>query len=110
LALFTNGLAQWHLEGRCLWNDWLFHQYPDKGDPRLQKTLQLHLSGDRVGKISLTISGSLRLDDRVDLRFEELLQSEDIKLDYEPHTKSIQSILGIRGEPISGKCSNSQMW
>ena len=97
-SAFTNRMAQWHLEKAMIVFDWLFHQYPDKAI-ELQKTLQLTSERrsrwqDIINNLWISYDSTTGLIEE----FENFFKIEDIKLaDYEPRTKSMQSILGIEG-------------
>ena len=97
-SAFTNRMAQWHLEKAMFVFDWLFHHYPDKAI-ELQKTLQLTSERrsrwqDIINNLWISYDSTTGLIEE----FENFFKIEDINLaDYEPRTKSMQSILGIDG-------------
>ncbi len=97
-SAFTNRMAQWHLEKAMLVFDWLFNHYPDKAI-ELQQTLQLTSERrsrwqDIINNLWISYDSTTGLIEE----FENFFKIEDINLaDYEPRTKSMQSILGIDG-------------
>ncbi|NJR51749.1 MAG: beta-phosphoglucomutase [Leptolyngbyaceae cyanobacterium CSU_1_3] len=97
-SAFTNRMAQWNLEKAIYVFDWLFHTYPDQAI-ELQKRLQLTSERrsrweDIVKNIWIPYDATTGLIEE----FEGFFKLEDIDLaDYEPRTKSMQSILGIAG-------------
>ena len=97
-SAFTNRMAQWHLEKAMFVFDWLFDHYPDKAI-ELQKTLQLTSERrsrwqDIINNLFIAYDSTTGLIEE----FENFFKIEDINLDdFEPRTKSMQSILGIDG-------------
>ncbi|NJL65468.1 MAG: beta-phosphoglucomutase [Methylacidiphilales bacterium] len=93
---FNNRMVQWHLEKAINAQDWLREKYPDKAK-ELEQKLQLTLSRrlrwqDIIANLWIPYDASTGMIEQSDGFF----KLEDINLaDYEPRTKSIQSILGI---------------
>ncbi|BAZ42428.1 hypothetical protein NIES4101_83970 [Calothrix sp. NIES-4101] len=93
---FNNRMVQWHLEKAIHTQDWLREKYPDKAK-ELEEKLQLTLSRrlrwqDIIANLWIPYDAKTGLIEQADGFF----QLEDINLaDYEPRTKSMQSILGI---------------
>jgi len=95
---FTNRMAQWNLEKAIFIFDWLFQTYPEQAI-KLQQKLQL--TPERRSRWE-DIAKNLWIpcDSTTGLieQFEGFFKLEDINLaNYEPRTKSMQSILGIDG-------------
>ncbi|MGV0028375.1 beta-phosphoglucomutase [Phormidesmis priestleyi] len=97
-STFTNRMAQWNLEKAVYVFDWLFHTYPDKAIELQQK---LQLTSERRSRWEDIVKNIwIPYDEKTGLieEFEGFFKLEDINLaDYEPRTKSMQSILGIDG-------------
>jgi kojibiose phosphorylase len=97
-STFTNRMAQWNLEKAIYVFDWLFHTYPDKAIELQQK---LQLTSERRSRWEDIVKNIwIPYDEKTGLieEFEGFFKLEDINLaDYEPRTKSMQSILGIDG-------------
>ncbi|KAM3101503.1 glycoside hydrolase family 65 protein [Phormidesmis sp. 146-35] len=97
-SAFTNRMAQWNLEKAIYVFDWLFHTYPDKAIELQQK---LQLTSERRSRWEDIVKNiSIPYDKKTGLieEFDGFFALEDINLaDYEPRTKSMQSILGIDG-------------
>jgi kojibiose phosphorylase len=95
---FTNRMAQWHLERAIHVYDWLFDKFPEQAAELKEK---VHLTRERrsrwqdiANNIWIPYDPSTQLMEQ----FEGFFKLEDINLeDYEPRTKSMQSILGIEG-------------
>jgi beta-phosphoglucomutase len=93
---FTNRMVQWHLEKAILTQDWLREHFPDKAK-ELEQKLQLTISRklrweDIIANLWIPYDPNTKLIEQSDGFF----KLEDINLaDYEPRTKSMQSILGI---------------
>jgi beta-phosphoglucomutase len=95
---FTNCMAQWHLQTALkVWN-WLQQTYPDRA---AQLATQLNLTDARFTQWNAIIKHLwIPQDSTRGLieQFEGFFAREDIDLnDYEPRTRSMQSILGIEG-------------
>ncbi|WP_138498200.1 beta-phosphoglucomutase [Nostoc sp. PA-18-2419] len=94
--IFTNRMAQWHLEKAIAVCDWLADKYPQRAR-ELQEKLQLtseqqYYWQDIIAKILLFYDPSTELIEQC----EEFFQLEDINLaDYEGRDRSMQAILGI---------------
>ncbi|WP_445632543.1 Beta-phosphoglucomutase [Nostoc sp. DSM 114161] len=94
--IFTNRMAQWHLEKAIEVYDWLAQKYPQRAR-ELEKKLQLTCEQrnhwqDIIAKILLFYDPSTELIEQ----FEGFFQLEDINLaDYEGRDRSMQAILGI---------------
>ncbi|MBF2063340.1 MAG: beta-phosphoglucomutase [Calothrix sp. C42_A2020_038] len=95
---FTNRMVQWNLEKAIATQDWLREKYPDKAK-ELEQKLQITLSRrlrwqDIIANLVIPYDPNTKLIEQSDGFF----KLEDINLaDYEPRTKSMQSILGIEG-------------
>jgi kojibiose phosphorylase len=93
---FTNRMVQWHLEKALSVYDWLVNNFPDRAI-ELEKKLQLTSERrsrwrDIVSNIWIPYDPSTGLIEQC----EGFFNLEDIKLaDYEPRTRSMQTILGI---------------
>jgi beta-phosphoglucomutase len=93
---FTNRLVQWHLEKALLVYDWLSQNFSERVN-ELDKKLHL-TSKQRVRWQDIISNMWIPYDPTTGLieQFEGFFQLEDINLqDYEPRTRSIQTILGI---------------
>ncbi|OKH16105.1 beta-phosphoglucomutase [Nostoc calcicola FACHB-389] len=94
--VFTNRMAQWHLEKAIAVYDWLAHKYPERAR-ELEEKLQLTSEQqnhwqDIIAKILLFYDPSTELIEQ----FEGFFQLEDINLaDYQGRDRSMQAILGI---------------
>ncbi|WP_017317757.1 glycoside hydrolase family 65 protein [Mastigocladopsis repens] len=93
---FTNLMTQWHLHSALmLWN-WLHQAYPDSA---AQLALKLNLGTERFERWAFIAKHLyVNQDSETGLmeQFEGFFQLEDINwADYEPRTKSMQSLLGI---------------
>jgi beta-phosphoglucomutase len=99
---FTNRMVQWHLEKAIALQDWLRENYPDKAKD-LEAKLQLSLSRrlrwqDIIANLWIPYNAATGMIEQSDGFF----QLQDINLDdYEPRTKSMQTILTIEG---ANKC------
>ncbi|NJR59577.1 MAG: beta-phosphoglucomutase [Cyanobacteria bacterium CRU_2_1] len=95
---FTNRLVQWHLQIALNVYDWLSITYPEKA-AQLEKQLQITPQRrqrwqDIVANLWIPYDSNTGLVEQ----FEGFFQLEDINLDdYEPRTRSMQAILGIKG-------------
>ncbi len=95
---FTNRMAQWHFEKAIYVYDWLKQCYPEKLQS-LCETLRI-TAGRRSRWQDIATNMWIPYDEKTGLieQFEDFFKLEDINLqDYEPRTKSMQSILGIAG-------------
>ncbi len=95
---FTNRMVQWHLEKAIVTQDWLREKYPDKAkelETKLQITLSRRLRWqDIIANLVIPYDPNTKLIEQADGFF----KLEDINLaDYEPRTKSMQTILTIEG-------------
>jgi beta-phosphoglucomutase len=95
---FTNRMVQWHLEKAIATQDWLREFHTDKAK-ELEQKLQLTLSRrlrwqDIIANLVIPYDPNTKLIEQSDGFF----KLEDINLaDYEPRTKSMQTILTIEG-------------
>ncbi|MBD2015032.1 beta-phosphoglucomutase [Microcoleus sp. FACHB-53] len=95
---FTNRMVQWHLEKALVVLDWLHNQYPEQGatlEGKLQVTLERQARWrDIISNIWIPYDPETGIIEQC----EGFFKLEDINLaDYEPRTKSMQTILGIEG-------------
>ncbi|OKH40579.1 beta-phosphoglucomutase [[Phormidium ambiguum] IAM M-71] len=94
--VFTNRMAQWHLEKALIVYDWLNNNFPDRFTELKNK---LKLTAERRSRWQDIATNLWILYDESSAlieQFEGFFDLEDINLeDYEPRTKSIQAILGI---------------
>jgi beta-phosphoglucomutase len=94
---FTNRMAQWHLEKAIYIYDWLKQCYPERLTELEQK---LKITAGRRSRWQ-DIASNLWITQEPNGLIEQsegFFALQDINLeDYEPRTKSIQSILGIDG-------------
>jgi kojibiose phosphorylase len=95
---FTNRMVQWHLEKALVVLDWLHKQYPEQGttlEGKLQVTLERQARWrDIISNIWIPYDPETGIIEQC----EGFFKLEDINLaDYEPRTKSMQTILGIEG-------------
>ena len=95
---FTNRMVQWHLQKALAVLEWLHSQYPNQAT-QLEEKLQITL--ERQARWRDIISHIWLLHDRetgIIEQFEGFFNLEDLNLaDYEPRTRSMQTILGIEG-------------
>ncbi|MBD2437930.1 glycoside hydrolase family 65 protein [Nostoc sp. FACHB-110] len=93
---FTNLMVQWHLQSALgLW-DWMKQAYPEKSAQLAQQlnltTERLHQWAEIQERIFINQDTATGLIEQ----FEGFFQLEDVNLaDYEPRSKSLQSLLGI---------------
>jgi beta-phosphoglucomutase len=95
---FTNRMAQWHLEKAIAVYDWLNAHHPDKL-AALQEKLNI-TQGRRSRWQDIMTNLWIPYDPATGLieQFEGFFELEDIDLaEFEPRTRSIQTILGIDG-------------
>jgi kojibiose phosphorylase len=95
---FTNRMVQWHLEKALQVLDWLHGQHPEQAahlEDKLQVTLERQARWrDIISNIWILHNPETGLIEQC----EGFFNIEDINLeDYEPRTKSMQTILGIEG-------------
>jgi kojibiose phosphorylase len=95
---FTNRMVQWHLEKALVVLDWLHNQYPEKAatlEGKLLVTLERQARWrDIISNIWIPYDPETGIIEQC----EGFFKLEDINLaDYEPRTKSMQTILGIEG-------------
>ncbi|MFB2937670.1 beta-phosphoglucomutase [Aerosakkonemataceae cyanobacterium BLCC-F154] len=94
--VFTNRMAQWHLEKALIVYDWLSSSFPDRF---AELKAKLKLTAERRSRWQdIATNLWVLYDDSSALieQFEGFFNLEDINLeDYEPRTKSMQAILGI---------------
>jgi kojibiose phosphorylase len=96
--VFTNRMVQWHLEKALFVYNWLKNTFPDKAK-ELSEKLQLTTTRtsrweDIIENLLILYNSSTKLIEQCDGFF----QLEDINLDdYEPRTRSMQTILTIEG-------------
>jgi beta-phosphoglucomutase len=95
---FTNRMVQWHLEKALFIHEWLRNTYPEQANELTQK---LQLTSGRFSRWRDIITNIwIPFDPSTNLieQYEGFFKLEDINLaDYEPRTKSMQSILTIEG-------------
>ncbi|MDF5711123.1 MAG: beta-phosphoglucomutase [Nostoc sp. S4] len=94
--IFTNRMAQWHLEKAIAVCDWLANKYPQRARELAEKlqltSEQQNYWQDIIAKILLFYDPSTELIEQC----EGFFQLEDINLaDYEGRDRSMQAILGI---------------
>lgn len=95
---FTNRMVQWHLEKALVVLDWLHNQYPEQAatlEGKLLVTLERQARWrDIISNIWIPYDPETGIIEQC----EGFFKLEDINLaDYEPRTKSMQTILGIEG-------------
>ncbi|MBN3896916.1 MAG: beta-phosphoglucomutase [Nostoc sp. NOS(2021)] len=94
--VFTNRMAQWHLEKAIAVYDWLADNFPEQAT-ELEQKLKLTSEErshwqDIIAKILVLYDPSTELIEQI----EGFFQLEDINLaDYEPRDRSMQPILGV---------------
>ncbi|MEH2403327.1 glycoside hydrolase family 65 protein [Nostoc sp.] len=93
---FTNLMVQWHLQSALALWDWLKRAYPETSAQLGQK---LNLTTERLHRW-VEIQERLFINEDIQTglieQFEGFFQLEDINFaDYEPRSKSLQSLLGI---------------
>ncbi|NDJ18646.1 beta-phosphoglucomutase [Myxacorys almedinensis] len=94
-SVFTNRLAQWHLEKAIAVYDWLKQHHPQRLSD-LEKKLKI--TPERRSRWQDIAKNLWILDSPSGLieQFEGFFDLKDINLnDYEPRTKSIQALIGI---------------
>jgi kojibiose phosphorylase len=95
---FTNRMVQWHLEKALTVLEWLRTRYPDRA-AQLKDKLQVSLERqarwrDIISNIWIPYDPETGIIEQC----EGFFKLEDINLaDYEPRTRSMQTILGIEG-------------
>ena len=95
---FTNRMVQWHLETALEALAWLRREHPSRA---AELEHQLDLTPERLGRWADIIGCMLVLHDPESgliEQFEGFFDLEDVNLaDYEPRTRSMHAILGIKG-------------
>jgi beta-phosphoglucomutase len=93
---YTNRLVQWHLEKAVQVYEWLQQKFPARA---IELAQQLQITPVRLLSFHTTISQMyIPYDPKTLLieQFEGFFKLQDLKLsDYEPRTRSIQSVLGM---------------
>jgi kojibiose phosphorylase len=95
---FTNRMVQWHLEKAVAVYDWLCARFPEKASELAAKlgltAKQRDRWQDMVANLWIPYDSSTEMIEQ----YEGFFNLEDINLaDYEPRTRSMQTILGIEG-------------
>ncbi len=95
---FTNRMVQWHLSKALATLEWLGQEYPDRA---AELVAQLNLGAERLNHWADIIQKLwISQDPKTGLieQCEGFFDLKDINLDdYEPRTRSMQSLLGIEG-------------
>jgi trehalose/maltose hydrolase-like predicted phosphorylase len=93
---FSNLMVRWHLRSALALWDWMCQAYPERS---AQLKSKLNLEAERFEKWAWIANRLyVKQDPHTGLieQFEGFFQLEDVNLaDYEPRTKSMQSLLGI---------------
>ncbi len=93
---YTNRLVQWHLEKAVAVYEWLQQKFPDR---EIELTQQLKITPVQLLAFHTTIAQMyIPYDPKTLLieQFEGFFALQDLNLsDYEPRTRSIQSVLGM---------------
>lgn len=95
---FTNRMVQWHLKTALQVLEWLRQTYPDRAaalEEQLDLSVdRLHHWTDVIHKLWVPQDANSGLIEQ----FQNFFKLEDINLaEYEPRTRSMQTILGIEG-------------